>query len=368
MLVTFIIFAYHSQMDREGPLGEITTAAVPNAFIKSSRLNPGPTAHEQHASSSEDEASQTAVASADPSKRPKISLSNDAYKPHGLTTDDIVLMFKTGATVLWKRVPIHLVTSLSSNRIQPENVLLYSDSSETIGPWEFIDVLANASDKARHSKTFQPYLQQEDFESRQNYADLSNVPGDGAGLVGGWKLDKWKFLPIVQHAGRNKPNAKWYIFMEDESYIFLPNLLRHLEQFNHQDPWYIGQLTWKYGDYFAHGGSGFALSRGAWEQSFGKDPEIIEKFEAFTEAHGCGDHILGHVLQEYGVKFGENTTDNDRYRYGFNSESHWSTWYEPANWCKPVYSWHHTHGKDVARFYSLEQSWDFEKVCNEYLT
>jgi hypothetical protein len=87
----------------------------------------------------------------------------------------------------------------------------------------------------------------------------------------------------------------------------------------------------------------------------------MEKFEEFTEEHGCGDHILGHVLHEYGVQFGE-TTDDDRFRYGFNPESHWSTWYEPANWCKPVYSWHHTHGKDVARFYDLEQSWDFEKV------
>jgi hypothetical protein len=149
--------------------------------------------------------------------------------------------------------------------------------------------------------------------------------------------------------------------MEDDSYIFLPNLLRYLDKFNYKDPWYLGSLAWKYGDYFAYGGSGIVLSRGAWEKSFGKDLGIVQKFEKFAEEYGCGDYVVGHVLYEYGVEFGE-TADDDRFRYGFNSEAHWSVWYERNNWCKLVYSWHHTHGKDVARYYEIEQSWDFEKV------
>lgn len=365
MLLTFIVFVYHFELDRQGPLGEIPAAAVPATFVVESSRQNDPVPYLEYLedeSKTVQHAAPSAVPSIIPGK-PRVS-SSSSSSPHqqkGLTADDVVLMFKTGATVLWKRVPIHLATSLSPHRISPDNVLLYSDSPETIGSWEIIDVLENTTEKARNSETFQPYLQQEDYESRQNYAEMSNVPGDAAGPPGGWKLDKYKFLPIIQHAGLNKPDAKWYIFMEDDSYIFLPNLLPHLEKFDHHEPWYLGSLAWIHGDYFAHGGSGFALSRGAWEKSFGKDPRIVERFEKFTEAHGCGDHILGHVLKEYGVQFGE-TTDDSRFRYGFNPEAHWSTWYEPANWCKPVYSWHHTHGKDVARFYNLEQEWDFEKV------
>jgi hypothetical protein len=365
MLLTFFIFVYHFELDRQGPLGEIPAAAVPNTFVESSRTETlDASVITNYTVEAVDQPVHHITPSPVPSAKTPISSSpssHSLHEPKGLTTDDVILMFKTGATVLWKRVPIHMATSFSPNRINSNNILLYSDYPETIGQWEIIDILANTSEKVRNSKTFQPYLQQEDYESRQNYAEMSNMPGDAAGPPGGWKLDKYKFLPIIQHAGRNKPNAKWYIFMEDDSYIFLPNLLRHLENFEHKDPWYLGSLAWIHGDYFAHGGSGFALSRGAWEKSFGKDPRIMEKFEEFTEEHGCGDHILGHVLHEYGVQFGE-TTDDDRFRYGFNPESHWSTWYEPANWCKPVYSWHHTHGKDVARFYDLEQSWDFEKV------
>ncbi|KAJ5698888.1 hypothetical protein N7462_000893 [Penicillium macrosclerotiorum] len=372
MLLTFFIFVYHFELDRQGPLGEIPAAAVPNAFVAESPRKADSSSTSNYVDDEAVDQRVHIIPSAVPSAKPHVytSSSPSSSSPstssqslpssEGLTTDDVVLMFKTGATVLWKRVPIHLATTLAPNRIHPDNVLLYSDYPETIGEWNIIDILANTSDTVRQSATFQPYQQQADYEARQNYAEISNMPGDAAGPPGGWKLDKYKFLPIVQHAGRNRPNAKWYIFMEDDSYIFLPNLLRHLNTFNHREPWYLGSLAWIHGDYFAHGGSGFALSRGAWEQSFGQDSRIVEKFAAFTEEHGCGDHILGHVLREYGVQFGE-TTDDSRFRYGFNPDAHWSTWYEPANWCKPVYSWHHTHGRDVARFYNLEQSWNFEK-------
>lgn len=362
MLVTFFIFVYHFELDRQGPLGEIPASAVPATFVVESSRENDPVPYVEYMDIDSKTVNHVAPSAVPSIVPPGPSSSSSSPRPHkGLTTNDVVLMFKTGATVLWKRVPIHLATTLSPKRISPDNVLLYSDYPETIGSWQIIDILENTTEKVRTSETFQPYLQQEDYESRQNYAEMTNVPGDAAGPPGGWKLDKYKFLPIVKHAGLNKPDAKWYIFMEDDSYIFLPNLLLHLEKFDHTEPWYLGSLAWIHGDYFAHGGSGFALSRSAWEKSFGKDPLIVERFEEFTEAHGCGDHILGHVLKEYGVQFGETTGDS-RFRYGFNPESHWSTWYEQANWCKPVYSWHHTHSKDVARFYNLEQDWDFEKV------
>lgn len=352
MLLTCIVFVYHFVLVR-GSLDGLRMKAVPDSDATAN-----------HAGEAVDEAVHNGIVSPEPSAKPPVTSSSPSHSlesPNRLTTDDVVLMFKTGATVLWKRVPIHTATTFSSHRINSDNLLLYSDYPETIGKWEFIDVLSNSSDQVRKSASFQLYLQQEDYESRQNYAELSNLPGDSTGPIGGWKLDKYKFLPMFEHAGRNKPNAKWYIFMEDDSYIFLPNLLRHLDAFNHKDPWYLGGLAWKHGDYFAHGGSGIALSRGAWENSFGKDSRIVQKFEKFTEEHGCGDHILGHALKEYGVQFGE-TTDDDRFRYGFNGEPHWSAWYERHNWCKPVYSWHHIHGKDVARYYEIEQTWDFEKV------
>ncbi|KAF7593741.1 hypothetical protein BBP40_010916 [Aspergillus hancockii] len=277
-----------------------------------------------------------------------------------LTSDDVVLLFKTGASVLWRRLPIHLSTTFAPTRISPDNIIIYSDYPETIGAWQVIDVLENSTETVRQSDNYEPYRQQADYEARQVYAEMANVEGDGNGPSGGWKLDKYKFLPLIQHAGRAKPDAKWYIYLEDDGYIFLPNLLQHLEKFSWREPWYFGGLAWKHGDYFAHGGAGFVLSRGAWEKSFGVEEDMVAKYAAFTEAHGCGDHVLGHVMQDYGINFGQ-VHGKSEYSWGFNPEPHWGGWFRRASWCFPVYSWHHMHSKDVARLYNLELSWDNEK-------
>ncbi|PYH45953.1 uncharacterized protein BP01DRAFT_391311 [Aspergillus saccharolyticus JOP 1030-1] len=355
MLVTVSLFIYHFALDRpswvsstvystQSPYqaGGATVVVHPSPpFIAEDETTPAP---------------QQPALSAVASSTPSISATSTTSS---LTVNDVVLMFKTGASVLWKRVPIHLTTSLSPTRIPSANVLLYSDSPETIGPYTFVDILANTT--INDPEIALPYHQQADHDFRQNYAEINNVyPGDNPGPAGGWKLDKYKFVPLVQHAGRARPDAKWYIFMEDDAYLFLPNLVAHLDRFDPQKPWYLGSVAWIHGDYFAHGGSGFAISRKAWEMAFGDhSPQNIEqKYAEFTAQHGCGDHILGHVLKESGVAFGEHPeAEESRFSYGFNPEAHWTSWYEPENWCKPVFSWHHTHNRDVARLYELETRW-----------
>lgn len=275
-----------------------------------------------------------------------------------LKTSEVALLLKTGASLVWKRLPIHLLTSLAPERIAPKNTIIYSDVPDVIGSYQLVDVLANTTSRAvLESPDFQPYLLQDDFDDKQGW-----IEGDIAGPIGGWKLDKYKFLPLINHAGRSQPDAKWYIYMEDDAFIFLPNLLHHLATFNWKDAWYIGSLAVKHGEIFAHGGAGFALSRGAWEKTFGTHGDIIEKYENFTEAHGCGDHVLGHVLKDYGVTFGE-THEAEQFTFGFNPESYWNMWYGQANWCKPIFSMHHMHLKDISRSYNMEKAWDFAKVC-----
>jgi Fringe-like len=290
-----------------------------------------------------------------------ISPSLDYASQGTLKTNEVALLLKTGASLIWKRLPIHLVTSLAPERIAPENTIIYSDVPDVIGSRQLVDVLANTSSRtALGSADFQPYLLQEDFDDKQSW-----IESDIAGPIGGWKLDKYKFLPLIQHAGLNQPDAKWYIYMEDDAYVFLPNLLRHLATFDWKDAWYIGSLAVKHGEIFAHGGAGFALSRGAWEKTFGVHEDIIERFENFTESHGCGDHVLGHVLKEYGVTFGE-THDAEQFTFGFNPDAHWNIWFGQANWCKPLFSMHHMHAKDISRSYNLEKAWDFSQVCSPF--
>lgn len=278
-----------------------------------------------------------------------------------LRNDEVLLILKTGATVLWRRLPIHLTTTLSPDRIAPENVVLYSEVDAKIGNWTVLDILKQSPQSVKDSSNFELYRSLRDWDETNYYTEQTGLPGDDEGPPGGWRLDKYKFLPLMQHAGQNWPKVKWYLYMEDDTYMILPNVLLYLSAYDHRESHWLGGLGEKLGTTFAHGGSGFALSRGAWEQSFGKGGDLVRKYQKFVDEACCGDYALGKVLNDYGVRFGEDHGETVKF-WGFNGLPHWKIEFSQENWCLPVLTWHHAHNRDIAGYHELEQSWDFN-VC-----
>ncbi|KAF7562261.1 hypothetical protein G7046_g1869 [Stylonectria norvegica] len=277
-----------------------------------------------------------------------------------LLADDVLLIMKTGGTTMWKRLMVHLSTTLASERIPPEQTVIYSDLADKIGRFRILDVLANMTEEAKNMPDFDVYRQQPEYMANNKYVEAAGVDGDGWGPSGGWIIDKYKFIPLMQHAGINWPRAKWYIYMEDDTYIFLPNVLAHLSSFDWHNPHYLGSYAAKSDVVFAHGGAGFALSRGAWEASFGRHANVAEDYYNYTASHCCGDQVLGHFLKKSDVKFGEEN-GNGKFTWGFNPGVHWNFGFSRYNWCSPLLSWHKTHSRDVALYYELERTWDFKK-------
>lgn len=280
--------------------------------------------------------------------------------PKPLQSDEVLLILKTGATVLWRRLPIHLTTTLSPERIAPENVALYAEVDVKIGNWTVLDILKDSPPSLlKDSEDFELYRSLRDWDETNYYIEQTGLPGDDEGPPGGWRLDKYKFLPLIQHAGQHWPHVKWYLYTEDDTYLFLPNVLLYLSSYDHRESHWLGGLGEKLGTTFAHGGSGFALSRGAWEQSFGKaGTDLVKKYQRFVDGACCGDYALGKVLNDYGVRFGEDHGETVKF-WGFNGLPHWKIEFSRENWCLPVLTWHHAHNRDIARYYELEQSWDF---------
>lgn len=274
-----------------------------------------------------------------------------------LSPEDVLLIVKTGGTSMWKRLLIHLTTTLAPERIPLQNTVIYSDSPDTIGAYRVIDVLANTTSATLATPEFDVYRSQREYGANNVYVESAGLDGDDWGPQGGWIIDKYKFVPLVQHAGANWPRAKWYIYTEDDTYLFLPNVLRYLARYDAAEPHWLGSYAAKSDVVFAQGGAGFALSRGAWEKSFGQNPDMGTEYERYTAEHCCGDQVLGHALNKYGVKLGENGGD-EVFRYGFNPLVHWAFAFEKWTWCVPLYSWHKVHARDVARYYEFEQSWD----------
>lgn len=179
--------------------------------------------------------------------------------------EDVYVLMKTGAGEARRRVPAHLNTTF---RCIP-NFGIYSDLEEEIEGHPIHDCLDSLpANVYQDYPEFEFYKSLKDYQKEGNH-DYDSLLRDSDGNhkedAPGWKLDKWKFLPLLDKALERE--AKWYFFMEADTYVVWSNLLRWLEMFDASKPWYLGGPSW-FGDHiFAHGGTGYVLSRVAVEKA-----------------------------------------------------------------------------------------------------
>ena len=65
-----------------------------------------------------------------------------------ITASEVLLLLKTGSSTLWRRLPLHLLTTFAHGRVP--NYVLYSDLDEYLSPGiQAIDVLANITEAIR---------------------------------------------------------------------------------------------------------------------------------------------------------------------------------------------------------------------------
>lgn len=276
----------------------------------------------------------------------------------GLDPKDVVILVKTGATSIWRRMPGHMSTSLGDPALTP-NIIYYSDAPDNINGNEVIDVLANVSSTLKASPDFELYNKSKQVGDNNLYMESGGMEGDSY-LPGGWRLDKYKFVPMLQHAANTLPGKKWYIYMEDDNYYFWETLYAWLATLDHTAPVMFGSPAFRLGEDFAHGGSGFTLSGAAVSKSFGSDPNLADRWESYAREQCCGDQVLSHVLRQFGVERDTSLDGGDwaalqalpTWRIGFG------TW----NWCSPLMNVHKVHQADISRLWVFEQEF---KVATE---
>lgn len=266
--------------------------------------------------------------------------------------EDILVVLKTGVTEAPNKVPVHFQTSF---RCIP-NYVIYSDFAEDIAGVRVHDALRNMDPEVRRSvPDFDLYnrlrehgragLAQGDFADEANSAiGKPNNPG--------WKLDKWKFLPMVTETLAHKPDAKWYVFMEADTYFFWPNLLAWLAKFDPRKPWYIGTETQIADVVFAHGGSGFIVSRPALEKAVEQYATRAAELNAYTNGHWAGDCVLGKVLFDAGVRLHFSWPLLQNSNLGELDEFNTDLYRKP--WCFPAIALHHLTNEDIKDLYRFE--------------
>ncbi|CBF76694.1 glycosyltransferase family 31 protein [Aspergillus nidulans FGSC A4] len=266
--------------------------------------------------------------------------------------EDVLVVMKTGVTEALDKVPVHFKTTL---RCIP-NYVIYSDFEEKIDGVQIHDAFRNIDPAVKQNvDDFQIYnrlskrgregLQTQDFADEANSAiGKPNNPG--------WKLDKWKFLPMVKEAHQYKPDAKWFVFMEADTYYSWPTLLAWLSHFDPSEPHYIGTETQIADVIFAHGGSGFVLSNPAMKLAADEYTERADELHEYTDAHWAGDCVLGKVLSNVGVNLSFSWPILQNSNIGELDE--FTTTFYRRPWCFPAVALHHLSPDDIRFLHDFE--------------
>ena len=160
--------------------------------------------------------------------------------------EDIQVVLKTGHGVLESRVHPQLHAGLSCI----DNLLFFSDITETFDGRELVDVIA---DTPQHlidaTEQLEPYRQLRQCIANDDIADC----GDAITPKDGWRIDKFKFLPSILRAWEMRPERKWYVFLEADTYMVWDTVFRLLEEFEADEPHYFGSPSpGREGTWFAY--------------------------------------------------------------------------------------------------------------------
>ena len=357
--IFFLVFVFGTMLLSDNGLSPSSLFYAPLASDFYEEYDPTPVDVKVHVAVS-DKADLTELSPYLPiTSEPRVPSSGDLVfgsGPTSFTPEDVVILFKTGATSLWRRVPIHLATSFSDSTLTP-NVVFYSDNTDHIAGRPIIDALANVSSTLKAHPDFALYHKAQEARSSNLYLEAAAIDGDTY-LPGGWRLDKYKFLPLVSHAAATYPNAKWYVYSEDDNYLFWSSLYRWLGTFDPSTPLFLGSPAARLGEDFAGGGSGFAISGAAMASTFGSHPNLAAEWQSYATERCCGDQVLSHVMASLGVPR-DRRYDHTEWA-GLQALPTWQIGFGEWNWCSPLLNIHKAHQADVSDLHVFQQRFHAE--------
>jgi hypothetical protein len=266
-----------------------------------------------------------------------------------LDGNNTLLVIKTGATEAFEKLPTHLITTLTCSK----DFLIFSDLDQHMGSHTLHNVLSRLPEiQDFNNEAFHLYrLQQEYQRNGQDIGPLREKGNDDMEHNDAWNLDKYKFMPMLEQAYSMRPDYDWYVFLEADTYIVWPNLVRWLEQLDPTEPLYLGSPTYIADTGFAHGGSGIVISKAAMRKFVedGDGEPGSNEHGINVEAECCGDYILELVFDRLGIKLGKHWPM-------FNGEKPITMPFGPTHWCQPIITMHHVTSEEVSSMWRFE--WD----------
>ncbi|KAL4878239.1 hypothetical protein BJY04DRAFT_209443 [Aspergillus karnatakaensis] len=273
--------------------------------------------------------------------------------PQGL--EDTFVILKTGATEALSKVPVHFETTFRCVK----HYAIFSDYEEEISGVRTRDILRSISEQTTQTNPdFEIYnrlhTSGRDGLIDDDWNDVENGPYGKLGNPG-WKLDKWKFVPMIDEALLIKPEAHWYVFIEADTYVIWRNMAQWLSRLDWNRPYYLGVPMQMNNEVFAYGGAGIVLSGAAMRLISQYRSANFAAVEHMTADDWAGDHVLGKILDDIGISL----------VWAWPMLSATSVWefehfielYGRRPWCFPAVSYHHMSPHDIQDLWRFEQQW-----------
>ncbi|KAK3900210.1 hypothetical protein C8A05DRAFT_17454 [Staphylotrichum tortipilum] len=252
----------------------------------------------------------------------------------------------------------------------PGELLVFSDLDETLHGHRTVDVLANLP-RAYRDAGGDAGGTNPDYDNYEAMAALARdgkltPDNDPARGKNGWRLDKYKFLAGVERAWLARPGRDFYVFYESDTYVSWDNMFRFLSALDPDAPLYMGSPSPGRHDeerdkdtWFANGGPGFVLSRGAMEKLFLRrasstaagarftDPPFMLRWLDLLRSDPCGDSVLGWALWHAGVPL-------SGFFPLFNTYPAHALPFTSRLWCQPFLTMHKLRPEDMTGLWRWE--------------
>lgn len=265
--------------------------------------------------------------------------------------DRVMIVLKTGASEIYEKLPTHLITLFRCT----QHYLIFSDLPQTYSDYQIHDALDTVSPKYKDDhEDFEMYRKLQKYQREgQNVAKLKGEKG--------WSLDKWKFLPMMHESYRlASPDVDWFVYIEADTSLSWTNLLQFLGRMDPRKPLYLGAQNVIGPTTFAHGGSGFIISRGAAKRIEDRRRKMgarayDDRWELSTSLSCCGDEVVARALVEVDVDL---TPSWPRLQGETVDTLDWTE----KHWCTPAITWHHVSPSQVDSMWRFQNEWVKENV------
>lgn len=265
---------------------------------------------------------------------------------------EIQPVLKTGSGMLEARLRPHLQ---SVSACLEDELLIFSDTARELDGYAIIDALSSLRPGFVRGNS-----QLENYNAGDTPTTSETLLPSADSHAKGWQTDKFKFLPQVSYTWLMRPQKQWYVFYEDDTYIVWDNMIRFLEKFDPDLPWYFGSPSpGARGLWMANGGPGYVISRETMRRLVQEDYDshgsykgsmLSQRWEKETMEDCCGDSVLGLALYQ------DARTSLSGMFPMFQPHGLHSIPLSDEYWCQPLITMHKTSTEHMLQFRRWEES------------